>query len=120
GSGGGDAVLSQIYDFGRTLHRVLSRRHAAAAASQDEEAQRAFVALNVVRAYDETLLARRLLELARQNERARYVTLKQATANFRLGLVSRVDESLARSLLASARAAVVATRNDLRLSYVVL
>jgi outer membrane protein len=111
---GASVVLSQmLYDFGRALHRTRSRRFAAAAVSADEQAQRAFVTLNIYHAYNSTLLAQQQVQLAIQDVATRELTARQAQARFDAGLTSRVDVDLARASLAAAQVALVNAENAL-------
>lgn len=102
---GADVVLSQQFDFGRTLHRTRARHAAAEASRADERTQAAQVVLGVYRAFDDALLAGALARVARKNEETRGTTMRQAEARNRAGLTSRVDVGLARAAEAEARAA---------------
>lgn len=115
---GASIVLSQmIYDFGRARHRTRARRFAAGAAGADEQAQQALVTLNVYQAYNNALLAQRLVQVAEQNVAARELTVRQAQARFDAGLTSRVDVDLARANLAEAQVGLVNAQNGLQQAF---
>jgi outer membrane protein len=115
---GASVVVSQmIYDFGRALHRTRSRRFAADAVGEDEQAQRAVIVLDVYQAYNNALLALRLAQLAQQNVTARELTVKQAQARFDAGLTSRVDLDLAQANLAEARVGLVNAQNQVEQAF---
>jgi outer membrane protein len=117
---GADVVLSQMYDFGQTVHRTQAQRHSLQAAQADAEGQRALLLLAVCKDYDEALLAQRLWTLAQSTMQARQTTAEQAFARFSTGLVTRVDVGLARSALAEAQALEVQARNAVQVAYDVL
>jgi len=101
---GAGVVLSQTWDFGRTLHETRAREQSAASASWDERTEAARVVLGAVLAYVDALAARRALALAATDVETRGVTARLALVRFRTGLSSRVDLDVATSALAEAQA----------------
>ncbi|MHB2019812.1 MAG: TolC family protein [Candidatus Xenobia bacterium] len=108
---GSSIVLSDLLDdSGRTRYLTRSREHTAQSARDEEARSRLWVALGVYKAYRDAQFALRLVDLEAQDLVAREVTVKQACANFRAGLVSRVDERLAEAAQAEAEVALVDAR----------
>lgn len=101
---GAGVVLSQTYDFGRTLHETRAREHAAQSASWDERTTAARVVLAAALAYVDALSARRALALAGGDVETRRLTARLALVRFQAGLSSRVDLDMAMSSLAEAQA----------------
>lgn len=100
---GASATLFQnIYDFGRTAHQVRATRWAAISLERALEAQRAWVTLNVERAYYRALQAQRLVGVSRKVLQERRLTARRAAAFHRAELTSKVDVTLAEANVARA------------------
>lgn len=100
--GASAALFQNIYDFGRTAHQVKASRWAAISLEHALEAQRAWVTLNVERAYYRALQAQRLVEVGRKVLQERRLTARQAAAFHRAELTSKVDVTLAEANVAQA------------------
>jgi outer membrane protein len=106
-SAGGDIVVTQAFDFGRTSSLVKAHGREAEADRQEALSQRLRVLLEVYRAFGQVSLQRELLELALEDAVSRDTLLRSARAHFQTGQVSRVDQGLAGANQAQAQAEVV-------------
>ncbi|MCE7869910.1 TolC family protein [bacterium CPR1] len=110
---GADVVVSQtLVDFGRRSHEVLSRRWDEQASGQDLDAQRARLILETHRRFYRSLLAGRLRQLADAELVLRQSLLQLAQKRYQTGLSSRLDEEVARSQVAEARAELTRARQE--------
>jgi multidrug efflux system outer membrane protein len=106
-SGGGDLVLSQTFDFGRTSQAVSAEEFASLSEQHRHRALQEQLAWQVLRAYGQLCLAQQQVRLGEDSARARSEMARQADAHFRAGLVSRVDSSLARADWGQAQADLI-------------
>ncbi|MEW6279691.1 MAG: TolC family protein [Candidatus Eremiobacterota bacterium] len=110
---GADLVVSQtLLDFGRRSHLAAGRRLEEEAARWDEASQRSRLWLEVHRAFLQALLARRLVELSEQQVELGQTLLRLASARYRAGLVSRLDEELARAGVGESQARLAEARRQ--------
>lgn len=114
----GGAIASQrVYDFGFTQNLVESNELAANAQMQDINARRAWVSMNVQRAYLNSLKRRRLVQIAEETVRERGVIKSQIEALYRQQLKSKLDLDLVQVELTNAESLLVKARNDLKASF---
>lgn len=113
----GVIASQRLYDFGFTRELVESNRFAERAQEQDVQARRAWVVLNVQRAYFNSLKRRRLVQIAEDTVRERGVIKSQIEALHRQQLKSKLDLDLVQVELTNAEALLVKARNDLKMSF---
>ncbi len=114
---GGVLASQRLYDFGFTRNLVESNEMAARAQMQDVSARRAWVSLNVQRAYLNSLKRRRIVQIAEETVRERGVIKSQIEALYRQQLKSKLDLDLVQVELTNAESLLVRARNDLKSSY---
>lgn len=107
----------RIYDFGYTKHLVESSQLAERAQEEDINARRALVALNVQRAYFNSLKRRRLVQIAEETVRERGLIKSQIEALHRQQLKSKLDLDLVQVELTNAETLLVRARNELKASF---
>jgi outer membrane protein TolC len=106
-SAGGDVVLLQTFDFGRTSQKFLAQKYLAISTEREGDTAAARLVLTVLRDYGQVLLFKEQLAVGRETLKAREDIARQADASYRAGLVSRVDSGLAQADLAQIQAALV-------------
>ncbi len=109
----GLTLTQLITDFGRTSALAASARATAQAAQRDAEATRAAVLLEVHQAYYAVLEAQAVLQVAREDVRARELVARQVTELARNNLKSSLDVSFAQVNLAQARLFLVQAQANL-------
>ncbi len=109
----GLTLTQLITDFGRTSALATSARATAQAAQRDAEATRAAVLLEVHQAYYAVLEAQAVLQVAREDVRARELVARQVTELARNNLKSSLDVSFAQVNLAQARLFLVQAQANL-------
>ena len=109
-----------IFDFGRTKHRVASRKAMAESARLQKEAEADRIVLAVRRAYFSVLEAQRLQKVAEHTVRERRLTLRRVRAYFQAQLRSRLDVNLARANLAEAEGNLIRAQNAVRTAFAAL
>ena len=109
-----------IFDFGRTKHRVASRKAMAESARLQKEAEADRIVLAVRRAYFSILEAQRLQKVAEHTVRERRLTLRRVQAYFQAQLRSRLDVNLARANLAEAEGNLIRAQNAVRTAFAAL
>jgi outer membrane protein len=115
--GASAAAFQNIYDFGRTAHQVNASQWAAASLEHALEAQRAWVILNVERAYYTALEQQRLISVAEKTLAERQLTVRQAAAFYRAQLKSKLDLTLAEVGAAKAELELVQVRQLLQTAF---
>ncbi len=111
-------TMSQfITDFGRTARLSDSARLNAQAETQNVEATRADIVLQVDRLYYSALRAQAVLEVARQTVQARQLLVDQVTALANSKLKSLLDVSFAKVDLSDAQLLLVKSQNDVQAAY---
>jgi outer membrane protein TolC len=111
------AVFQNIYDFGRTAHQVKASQWAAVSLQHALDAQRAWVTLNVERAFYTALEQQRLAEVAEKTLAERRLTVRQASAFYQAQMKSKVDLTLAEVNAAKAELELVQARDRLRTAF---
>jgi outer membrane protein len=114
---GGVLASQRLYDFGFTQNLVESNEMAARAQIQDVSARRAWVSLNVQRAYLNSLKRRRIVQIAEETVRERGVIKSQIDALYRQQLKSKLDLDLVQVELTNAESLLVKARNELKASF---
>ena len=109
-----------IFDFGRTKHRVASRKAMAESARVQKEAEADRIVLAVRRAYFSVLEAQRLRKVAEHTVRERHLTLRRVRAYFQAQLRSGLDVNLARANLAEAEGNLIRAQNAVRTAFAAL
>ncbi len=115
--GASAAAFQNIYDFGRTAHQVNASQWAVTSLEHALEAQRAWVILNVERAYYTALQQQRLVQVAEKTLAERQLTVRQASAFYRAQLKSKVDLTLAEVGAAKAELELVQARQLLQTAF---
>ena len=119
-SGGGDLVLSQTFDFGRTSQAVSAEEFVSLSEQHRHRALQERLAWQVLRAYGQLCLAQQQVGLGEESARARSEVARQADAHFRAGLVSRVDSSLAQADWGQAQADLIELQSQEKTAWATL
>jgi outer membrane protein len=109
-----------ITDFGRTAHRILSQKSAAAAADKAVLTAKAVAILNVQQAYLNCLKQQRLVDVAQEIMKERDLIRQQTEAFYRRQLRSKLDLDFASVEFNRAEVAWIKAKNDLTLSFAAL
>ncbi|HXR97699.1 MAG TPA: TolC family protein [Terriglobales bacterium] len=110
----GVSASQLITDFGRTSNLVSSARLHAQAAANDTLATRAEILVAVAQAFDDTLRAQALLQVAQETVQQRQTVDDQISALARSQLKSGLDLSFANVNLAQARLALATAQSGLQ------
>ncbi len=117
----GGLLLNQlITDFGHTAHRILASRATQAASEKDTLTNKAFVILNIHRAYLNCLLQQSLVEIARETVTRRKAVRDQIQALYKNHLKSKVDLDLIQVEVSTAELVLIKTQNDVQQAFVAL
>ncbi len=117
---GGFLLNQLITDFGFTAHRILASRAHEAASEKEMLTNKAFVILNVQRAYLNCLLQQNLVEIARETVTRRKAVRDQVQALYKNQLKSKVDLDLILVEVSNAELAFIKAQNDVRQAFAVL
>jgi outer membrane protein TolC len=109
-----------IFDFGRTKHRVASRERLAKNARLKKQAERDRILLAVRRAYFSVLEAQRLDRLAESTVRERRLTLERVEAYFQAQMRSQMDVNLSRANLLEEEGGLIKARNAVHSAFAAL
>lgn len=109
-----------VFDFGRTKHRLASAKGLAESAGLGAKAEGHRIAFAVKRAYFSVLEANRLHEVAEETVKERNLTLERVQAYYQAQLRSRLDVTLARANLAEAEANLVQARSAVHIAFAAL
>ena len=109
---GGVAASQLITDFGHTANLTASSKYQAKAESQNANATREQVLLDVDTSYFSAIQAHAVLQVAQQTFDSRQTLLEQITALATNKLRSELDVSFARVELQQARLLVEKSKND--------
>lgn len=102
-----------IFDFGRTKHRVASQEALAESTRLKKKAEADRIVLGVRRAYFTVLEAQKLQSLAEKTVQERQLTLKRVQAFSQAGMQSKLEVSLAEANRAEAEGNLIQARNAL-------
>jgi outer membrane protein len=117
----GGLLLNQlITDFGYTAHRILATQAGEAASEKDILTNKAFVILNVQKAYLDCLLRRALVQIASETVKRRRTVRDQVQALYKHQLKSKVDLDLVSVEVSNAEFSMVTAQNDLQQSFAAL
>jgi outer membrane protein len=117
----GGLLLNQlITDFGHTAHRILASRANEAASEKELLTNKAFVILNVQRAYLNCLLQQNLIEIAEETVKRRKAVRDQVQALYMGQFKSKVDLDLILVEVSNAEMNLIKTRNDLGQAFATL
>lgn len=111
---GGIAVSQLLYDFGRTSSVVKETQLLAQASTQNAEAARLRVLLDVDAAYLTALRALAVLRVAAQTVKARQLVVDQVTALAKSQLKSELDVTFAKVNLSESQLLLSSAQNDVR------
>lgn len=109
-----------IYDFGRTVHRLLASRAGQAAAKKDVLTHTALVILRVQQAYLQCSRQKRLVDIAEAMVRQLGVLREQIALLYKRQLRSKLDLSLITLELRNAEVQLVQAKNELRAAFAAL
>jgi outer membrane protein TolC len=109
-----------IFDFGRTKHRVASQESLAENARLRRLAEEDRIVLAVERAYFSVLEAQELRHLAEETVEERRLTSARVQAYFQAQLLSQLDVNLARANLAGAQGQLIEARNAVSTGFAAL
>jgi outer membrane protein len=110
----GFSASQLLTDFGRTSALTASAALRSESQTEDVDARRASVLLDVDRAYFDALRARAVLRVAEETAAARQVVVDQISALAGAGLKSSLDVSFAQVNLSQAQLLLVQARNDVQ------
>ena len=117
----GGFILNQlISDFGYTAHRILASEANEAASEKEILTNKAFVILNVQKAYLSSLLQQSLVTIATETVKQRQAVRDQVEALYQHQLKSRVDLDLMLVEVSTAELSLIKAQNDLKQSFAVL
>jgi len=117
---GGFMLNQLISDFGYTAHRILATEANEAASENDILTNKAFVILNVQRAYLNCLLQRNLVAIATETIKQRQAVRDQVHALYKHQLKSKVDLDLILVEVSNAELSLIKAQNDLKQSFAAL
>ncbi|MGA6828868.1 TolC family protein [Nitrospira sp. NS4] len=117
---GGFLLNQLISDFGYTAHRILATEANEAASDKEILTNKAFVILNVQRAYLNTLLQQSLVTIATETVKQRQAVRDQVQALYKHQLKSKVDLDLVLVEVANAELSLIKAKNDLKQSFATL
>lgn len=114
----GGLLLNQlISDFGYTAHRILATEANEAAGEKEILTNKAFVILNVQKAYLNCLLQKNLVAIAAETVKRRHAILDQVQALYKHQLKSKVDLDLVSVEVSNAELSLIRAHNDLKRSF---
>jgi outer membrane protein TolC len=117
----GGLILNQlITDFGYTAHRILANEATEAASEKEILTNKAFVILQVQRAYIHCLLQQSLVHIAEETLTRRKAVSEQVQGLYKNQLKSKVDLDLILVEVSSAEMALIKARNDLAQAFAAL
>ena len=114
---GGFLLNQLITDFGYTAHRILATEANTAASEKEILTNKAFVILNVQRAYLTCLLQRNLVAIATETVKQRQAVRDQVQALYKHQLKSKVDLDLILVEVSNAELSLIKALNDLKQSF---
>lgn len=117
---GGFLLNQLISDFGYTAHRILAAEANEAASEKVILTNKAFVILNVQKAYLNSLLQQSLVTIATETVRQRQAIRDQVQALYQHQLKSKVDLDLMLVEVSSAELSLIKAQNDLKQSFAAL
>lgn len=117
---GGFLLNQLISDFGYTAHRILATEANEAASEKEILTNKAFVILNVQKAYLNSLLQQSLVTIATETVKQRQAVRDQVQALYQRQLKSKVDLDLMLVEVSSAELSLIKAQNDLKQSFAVL
>ena len=117
----GGLMLNQlITDFGHTAHRILATEANEAASEKEILTNKAFVILNVQKAYLNCLLQKNLVAIAAETVKQRQAVRDQVQGLYKHQLKSKVDLDLMLVEVSNAELSLIKAQNDLTQSFAVL
>ncbi|HET6674519.1 MAG TPA: TolC family protein [Nitrospiraceae bacterium] len=117
----GGLILNQlITDFGYTAHRILANEANEAASEKEILTNKAFIVLQVQRAYLHCLLQQSLADIAEKTFTRRKAVSEQVHALYKNQLRSKVDLDLILVEVSGAELALIKARNDLAQAFAAL
>mgnify|MGYP003385177088 CR=1 FL=1 len=117
---GGFLLNQLISDFGYTAHRILATEANEAASEKEILTNKAFVILNVQKAYLNSLLQQSLVTIATETVKQRQAVRDQVQALYQHQLKSKVDLDLMLVEVSSAELSLIKAQNDLKQSFAAL
>jgi len=117
---GGFMLNQLISDFGYTAHRILANEANEAASEKEILTNKAFVILNVQKAYLNCLLQKSLITIAAETVKQRQAVRDQVQALYKHQLKSKVDLDLMLVEVSNAELSLIKAQNDLRQSFAAL
>jgi outer membrane protein TolC len=114
----GGLMLNQlITDFGYTAHRIVANEANEAASEKEILTTKAFVILEVQKAYFDCLLRKNLVTIAVETVKRRQAVRDQVQALYNHKLKSKVDLDLMLVEVANAELLLIKAQNDLKRSF---
>lgn len=114
----GGLLLNQlISDFGYTAHRILANEANEAASEKEILTNKAFVILNVQKAYLGCLLQNNLVTIAAETVKQRQAVRDQVQALYKHQLKSKVDLDLVLVEVSNAELSLIRAQNDLKQAF---
>jgi outer membrane protein TolC len=114
----GGLLLNQlITDFGYTAHRIVANEANEAASEKEILTSKAFVILEVQKAYLDCLLKKNLVTIAAETVKQRQAVRDQVQALYNHQLKSKVDLDLMLVEVANAELSLIRAQNDLKRSF---
>ena len=117
---GGFMLNQLIADFGYTAHRILANEANEAASEKEISTNKAFVILNVQKAYLNCLLQKSLVTIAAETVKQRQAVRDQVQGLYKHQLKSKVDLDLVLVEVSNAELSLIKSRNDLKQSFAAL
>jgi outer membrane protein TolC len=117
---GGFLLNQLISDFGYTAHRILAAEASEAASEKAILTNKAFVILNIQKAYLNSLLQQSLVTIATETVKQRQAVRDQVQALYQHQLKSKVDLDLMLVEVSSAELSLIKAQNDLKQSFAAL
>ncbi len=117
----GGLILNQlITDFGHTAHRIAASEATESATEKAILTNKAYVILNVQKAYLSCLLQQHLMSIAAETVTRRTIIRDQIQALYKNQLRSKVDLDLIKVEVSNAELALIRAQNDLHQAFAVL
>jgi outer membrane protein TolC len=114
----GGLMLNQlITDFGYTAHRIVANEANEAASEKEILTTKAFVILEVQKAYFDCLLRKNLVTIAAETVKRRQAVRDQVQALYNHQLKSKVDLDLMLVEVANAELSLIKAQNELKRSF---
>ncbi len=117
---GGFMLNQLISDFGYTAHRILATEANEAASEKEILTNKAFVILNVQRAYLNCLLQKSLVTIAAETVKQRQAVRDQVQALYKHQLKSKVDLDLMLVEVSNAELSLIKAKNEIKQSFAAL